>query len=79
MNEDEIQNFRFLFTSLKYFIEKLFIYFYTFRISSSAKIYVITDKGILSCNSELKKINDIIEADSFILCVGEGSRNYIYL
>jgi hypothetical protein len=74
MNEDEIQNFRFLFTSIKYFFENLNIYFYFYRISSSAKIYVITDKGILSCNSDLKRINDIIEVDSFILCVGEGSK-----
>ncbi len=74
MNEDEIQNFRFLFTLIYFFLisANLFI----FRISSSAKIYVITDKGILTQNSELKRIYDILELDSYILVVGEGSKIY---
>ena len=74
MNEDEIQNFRFLFTLILFFI--IFANLFIFRISSSAKIYVITDKGILTQNSELKRIYDILELDSYILVVVEGSKIY---
>ena len=74
MNEDEIQNFRFLFTLILFFI--IFANLFIFRISSSANIYVITDKGILTQNSELKRIYDILELDSYILVVGEGSKIY---
>jgi hypothetical protein len=36
---------------------------------------MITDKGLVSTNSDLKRINDIIEIDSFIIVVGEGSKS----
>ena len=54
---------------------KFFIFI--FRLSTKAKVYVISEKGLLSQESILKKINDIIEIDSYVFAVGEGGKNFL--
>ena len=49
---------------------------FIFRLSSKSKIYVVTDNNMLSQEGELKKINDLIEVDSFILTVGDSNIYY---
>jgi hypothetical protein len=43
-------------------------------LSSKAKLYVITDKGMLSQEATLKKINDMIELDNYIFTVGDSKK-----
>lgn len=57
--------------------EKMYRNYLPFRISSQAKLYVITDQGTFFVSSELKRINDLIEIDSLIFVVGEGSKYFI--